>query len=416
MIVGQNPGETEVAEGKPFVGKTGQAMEKYLRDAGLTRDEVSVGNAIRCRWKGGNELPEIRSVLVRDALAHCLHAHFRLPVGVRLLVAQGDYAAMQLTGGTVGDWRGYLRPTLQRLPSHVSEPWVPAPGELPTLLTVHLARLFREPSLTLPTRLDWAKIPRILSGKWPRKPPTFRLEAPAEWPAEFAFDTEYWHEDGTAPTSARLTRWSASWGTGDRETCVVEAAGGLTPAIQGAARPRVITQYAPADVHHLAALNGIDWRDSVWQQFMIEDTVWKHAVLWSDHAHDLNYLGSLYSSFNRWKHLADTDPVLYSGLDAVGLLEVDRALERELDADPRSRSVWETIDRPALGEFVRAQYRGLRTDPARVRDVMCQADAVAQDATLRAQAIAGWPISLASNPQVGHQLYGVEALRPKRSL
>src|SRR5690349_18115179 len=301
MIVGQNPGADEEAQGRPFVGKTGQSMEKYLRDAGLARDEVSVGNALRCRWRGTNELPPITQTITKDALAHCWRAHGRIPEGTRLIVAQGDYAAVTLTGGTVSDgdkstgWRGYLRPYAENKP-RIEESWVPRHHDLPVLLTVHLARLFREPWYTLPTRLDWAKIPRILAGKWPRKPPRFNLEAPQEWPQAFAFDTEFWHEDGHAPTTARLIRWSASWGTEDGETCVVEA-GGANPALPDSVRPRVVTQYAPADVHHLAALSGMNWRDSVWGQFLIEDTVWKHAVLWSDHPHDLNYLGSLYSSF-----------------------------------------------------------------------------------------------------------------------
>src|SRR3990167_1633134 len=209
LIVGQNPGEQEEAEGRPFVGRTGQRMEKYLRDAGLTRDDVSVGNALRCRWRGSNDLPPITQTITKDALRHCWQAHGRIPNGTRLIVAQGDYAAVTLTGQTVsaGDkstgWRGYLRP-LQAAQAGISEPWVPGPRELPILLTVHLARLFREPWYTLPTRLDWAKIPRILSGKWPRKPPRFNLTPPEAWPEVFAFDTEFWHEDGTAPTSARL--------------------------------------------------------------------------------------------------------------------------------------------------------------------------------------------------------------------
>ncbi len=421
FIVGQNPGADEEAESRPFVGKTGRSMEKFLRDAGLTRDDVSVGNAIRCRWRGTNELPPITQTITKDALKHCWAAHGRIPDGTRLIISQGDYAAVTLTGETVatGDkstgYRGYLRPLLGTARGH-QEPWVPASHDLPVLLTVHLARLFREPWYTLPTRLDWAKIPRILKGTWPRKPPTFNHEAPKVWPNVFAFDTEFWHEEGTAPTSARLIRWSASWETGDGETCVVEA-GHVPPRLPlGSMRPRCITQYAPADVHHLARLTGTHWGHSpaVWESFTIEDAVWKHSCLWSDAPHDLNYLGSLYSSFNRWKHLSEADPILYSGLDAVGLLEVDRALERELDADPRSRTVWATIDRPALGEFVRAQYRGLRTNPRRVTEVVRQLSAQANEATLRAQAIAGWPINLGSNPQVGHRLYEVEGIKPGR--
>ena len=437
FIVGQNPGQTEVDEARPFVGKTGQMMEKYLRDAGLTRDEVSIGNAIRCRWRNTNDLPPLNQVISKDALRHCWQAHGRIPNGTRLIVAQGDYAAITLVGDTIaaGDkstgWRGYLRPYLGKRPMGFTEPWVPQSKDMPVLLTVHLARLFREPWYTLPTRLDWAKIPRILKRTWPRKPPTLSLKAPREWPAEFAFDSEFWHEEGTAPTSARLIRWSASWGTGDGETCVVEA-GGAVPQPAHGRRPRVVTQYAPADVHHLARLTSTDWRgrggldrrsmpdeggetiSSVWDTFSIEDTVWKHAVLWSDHPHDLNYLGSLYSSFNRWKHLGDREPILYSGLDALGLLEVDTALKRELDSDPASRHVWESIDRPALRHFVISQYTGLRTHPSRVNEVVSMLQAQATEATLRAQAITGFPINLGSPTQVAHRLYEVENLKAQR--
>ena len=447
LIVGQNPGEQEEAEGRPFVGKTGLSMEKYLRDAGLTRDEVSVGNALRCRWRGSNDLPPITQTITKDALRHCWQAHGRIPDGTRLIVAQGDYAAVTLTGETVsaGDkstgWRGFLRPYVGHAPVVIEEPWVPARGTLPVLVTVHLARLFREPWLTLPSRLDWAKIPRILKGTWPRKPPRFNTTPPEVWPEVFAFDTEWWQDKGSAPTSARLIRWSASWGTGDGETCVVEADSGRVAPRSTQDRARVITQYAPADVHHLAALSGMRWdaptnkligygevsaitgkplwgitqrQSSVWDSYLIEDTVWKHAVLWSDHPHDLNYLGSLYSSFNRWKHLSETDPILYSGLDAVGLLEVDHALERELGTDPRSREVWESIDRPALGEFVRAQYHGLRTHPSRVNEVVALLQGQADEAMCKAQALSGWPINIGSPSQVAHRLYDIDGIRPSK--
>jgi len=181
--------------------------------------------------------------------------------------------------------------------------------------------------------------------------------------------------------------------------------------------PRVVSQYAPADMRHLDRLSGgrgDGLSKSFWHSFVIEDAVWKHAVLWSDQDHDLNYLGSIYSSYNRWKHLASDDPRLYSALDAIGLYEIDQALERELAADPQSQRVWREIDRPALGEFVRAQYRGLRTDPERVRQVISQLESVAGEASKKAVSIAGWPINVGSDKQTAHQLYKVEGLRVPR--
>src|SRR3990172_4160923 len=240
MIVGQNPGVDEIAQGRPFVGKTGAMMDaKYLKDAGLTRDDVSVGNAIRCRWKDTNDLPPIASVELKGALAHCTRAHFRIPSGTWLLVAQGDYAAMMLTGRTVSDgdtstgWRGYLLPYIEQPPIVPAEPWVPLPGDLPVLVTVHLARLFREPWLTLPTRRDWTKVPRILRHLWPSQPPRFIDVPPETWPDTFTFDTEFYRKEGRedGDPDTRLVRYSLSWGPGDGETAVVEAVEALSHRI-----------------------------------------------------------------------------------------------------------------------------------------------------------------------------------------
>jgi len=433
-LLNQAPGANEEALGQPMVGKTGQAWEsRFLKDAGLSRDQVNVGNVIRCRWHGTDDLPPVSSVLVKAAMKHCQQAYFTIPPATRLLVAAGDYACMALTGSTVADgdkagsgWRGYLKPYLDitqpaksspRGSTALTEPpvggyYLPSQGDIPVLVTWHIARTFHEPKWIIPTKVDWGKVPRYLAGKWPIQPPRMLAQPPQPWPQMFTLDTEY---DGEAPkgTYPTLHRYSMCWGLGDEKTCVVEAEQHPGAWITG--RPRVVMQYAPADVQHLEALTGMAGHAgfySVWENFLIEDAVWKHAVLWSDHQHDLNYLGSLYTPFNRWKHLGGSHPTLYAGMDATGLYYVDRALEQELDSDPRSRQVWETIDRPALGEFVRAQYRGLRTDPDRVAVAISQLQGEVDAASLAAQAIAGWGIKLSSNPMVADRLYGQEGIKP----
>ncbi|HVT21262.1 MAG TPA: uracil-DNA glycosylase [Mycobacteriales bacterium] len=49
LIVGEAPGATEDAEGRPFVGKGGQLLDRLLADAGLRRGETSVLNVLKCR-------------------------------------------------------------------------------------------------------------------------------------------------------------------------------------------------------------------------------------------------------------------------------------------------------------------------------------------------------------------------------
>jgi uracil-DNA glycosylase family 4 len=56
----QNPGEEEEQVGVPAVGKTGQAQDKdFLPRAALTRDDISIFNALRCRVDGSNDLPDL---------------------------------------------------------------------------------------------------------------------------------------------------------------------------------------------------------------------------------------------------------------------------------------------------------------------------------------------------------------------
>lgn len=52
MIVGQSPGEQEVAAGRPFVGPSGELLTYMLDSAGLDMDEVYITNALKCHPPG----------------------------------------------------------------------------------------------------------------------------------------------------------------------------------------------------------------------------------------------------------------------------------------------------------------------------------------------------------------------------
>ncbi|TAM59162.1 uracil-DNA glycosylase [bacterium] len=58
MCVGEGPGETEDATGRPFVGRAGELLTKMLAAIGLERDEVYICNTIKCRasYRDGNKV------------------------------------------------------------------------------------------------------------------------------------------------------------------------------------------------------------------------------------------------------------------------------------------------------------------------------------------------------------------------
>jgi uracil-DNA glycosylase family 4 len=61
VIVGRDPGRTEVAQGKPFVGKSGVLLNEELRFNGIDRSSVYVTNAVLCHTEG-NKKPSVRAV------------------------------------------------------------------------------------------------------------------------------------------------------------------------------------------------------------------------------------------------------------------------------------------------------------------------------------------------------------------
>ena len=57
MFVGEGPGQTEDAQGRPFVGRAGELLVRLLASIGWRRQEVFITNIVKCR-PPGNRDPE----------------------------------------------------------------------------------------------------------------------------------------------------------------------------------------------------------------------------------------------------------------------------------------------------------------------------------------------------------------------
>jgi len=49
MFIGEAPGRNEDAQGEPFVGRSGQLLNKCLNVAGIKRENVFITNIVKCR-------------------------------------------------------------------------------------------------------------------------------------------------------------------------------------------------------------------------------------------------------------------------------------------------------------------------------------------------------------------------------
>jgi DNA polymerase len=59
MFIGEGPGFHENEQGRPFVGAAGNFLTELLGHAGMKREEVWIGNVVKCRPPGNRDpLPE----------------------------------------------------------------------------------------------------------------------------------------------------------------------------------------------------------------------------------------------------------------------------------------------------------------------------------------------------------------------
>jgi uracil-DNA glycosylase len=113
MLVGEQPGDVEDREGKPFVGPAGRILTRALKDVGLSAEDAYVTNAVKhFRWHQGgtggkrriHERPDPWQV---RACVPWLEAEIER-VNPRLLVTLGAVAGQALFGSSfrVGQHRG----------------------------------------------------------------------------------------------------------------------------------------------------------------------------------------------------------------------------------------------------------------------------------------------------------------------
>ena len=134
MFVGEQPGDREDKEGKPFVGPAGGVLDEALEEAGIDRRRVYITNAVKhFKWKpqGKRRLHQKPNAAEINACRPWLDAEIAV-VKPHLLVLLGATAAQALLGRD-------FRVTLQR------GQLIERPGLPPMMATVHPSSILRAP-------------------------------------------------------------------------------------------------------------------------------------------------------------------------------------------------------------------------------------------------------------------------------
>ncbi len=143
MFIGEAPGADEDAKGEPFVGRAGQLLNKIIAAMGMTREEVYIGNILKCRP------PQNRDPLPSEV--QCCEEYLRAQIALikpRYICALGRIAAHWLlkTDAPLGTLR-------ER--QHVYE-------GIPVIVTYHPAALLRNPAFKAPCWEDMKKLMALL--------------------------------------------------------------------------------------------------------------------------------------------------------------------------------------------------------------------------------------------------------------
>ncbi|MCD4699277.1 MAG: uracil-DNA glycosylase [Phycisphaerae bacterium] len=109
VFIGEGPGAEEDKQGRPFVGRAGELLTKMIDAMGLSRQDVFIGNIVKCR-PPGNRAPLSDEV---EACLDYLVRQLRI-IAPKVIVTLGNPATHTLLNTTVGITR--LRGQWQSLP------------------------------------------------------------------------------------------------------------------------------------------------------------------------------------------------------------------------------------------------------------------------------------------------------------
>jgi uracil-DNA glycosylase len=151
MFVGEAPGSDEDREGRPFVGVSGQLLDRMLAAIGLARDDVYVANTLYWRPPGNRSPTQAETAACLPFIQRQVEL-----VGPKILALLGGAAAKTMLNRAEGITR------LRGRRFEYESAGMQAP--IPALATYHPAFLLRQPSQKREAWQDFLTLSEMLES------------------------------------------------------------------------------------------------------------------------------------------------------------------------------------------------------------------------------------------------------------
>lgn len=160
MFIGEGPGFHENEQGRPFVGAAGKFLEELLAGIGLRREQVFIGNVVKCRPPGNRDpLPE-----EIQACSAFLERQIRA-LQPKVIVTLGRFSmARFFPSARISDIHGQARMLNGRM----------------VVAMYHPAAALHQPSLRREIEADFANLPALIQRAAPAAPADSETAKPPE--------------------------------------------------------------------------------------------------------------------------------------------------------------------------------------------------------------------------------------------
>ena len=143
LFIGEGPGFHEDKQGRPFVGAAGQFLEELLAGIGIKRQDVFIGNVVKCRPPGNRDPLPDEIEACRPYLDRQIEA-----INPKVIVTLGRYSmARWFPNAKISAIHGQPRKIEGRL----------------IVPMYHPAAALHQPSLRREVEADFGKLPGILA-------------------------------------------------------------------------------------------------------------------------------------------------------------------------------------------------------------------------------------------------------------